>query len=101
MPDLSETATGEFQPKPTPLSLVCPVCRATQGVSDQCRRCRADLSSINTLRRSEAFASLAALMNLVAGNQSDFKQSLRTLELLAPQKAKALHHLDQTMPTDD
>jgi hypothetical protein len=100
MPDFSDTDTGELQPKPTPLSLVCPVCRATQVVSDQCRRCRADLSSINTLRRSEAFASLAALMNLVAGKQSDVKQSMRTLELVAPQNAKALHPLVQTMPTD-
>ncbi|MEO9592649.1 hypothetical protein [Rhodopirellula bahusiensis] len=100
MPDLSDTAAGELPTSPTPLSLTCPVCRAKQVVSDQCRRCRADLSSINALRRSEAVASLAALANLVAGNPSDAKQSLRTVEMLAPQNAKALQHLLATQSAD-
>jgi hypothetical protein len=37
---------------------------------------------------------------LVAGNQSDAKQSLRTVEMLAPQNAKALQHLLATQSAD-
>jgi hypothetical protein len=54
-------------------SMTCPTCRAEQGWSGECRRCKCDLSDLRAVWRAGCHARQACLQSLADG---DFARAL-------------------------
>src|SRR5262245_57539549 len=62
--------------------LRCPVCRADNAAGPQCRRCKADLSSLFEVREHRDVAVAQARAALAAGRTPQFVEAAETAYLL-------------------
>lgn len=67
-----------------PIELRCPTCGAAQQLSDECRRCKCDLSLVAALHRQRHAARRETLHALRDGRYHDATLSARRLWALAP-----------------
>jgi primosomal protein N' len=66
------------------LTLRCPVCRATQTIRDQCRRCQADLSLVARAHRRVAYLMAERERARAAGDRWREQSLLQELDQLVP-----------------
>jgi hypothetical protein len=72
----------------------CPLCRATLGDDDTCRRCKADLGTVRQVMRESRDLTGAAMHSLAVGNMTDAQRLLRrALDLHATPETRALWEL--------
>ena len=72
----------------------CPLCRATLGDGDICRRCKADLGSVRRVVRESRALTGAAMHSLTLGNRAAAQRLLRrALDLHATPETRALWQL--------
>lgn len=72
----------------------CPLCRATLGDGDTCRRCKADLATVRQVMRESRALTGAAMHSLALGNTTDAQRLLRrALDLHATPETRALWQL--------
>jgi hypothetical protein len=77
----------------------CPLCRATLNGAETCRRCRAELQSVQRVEREGQVLVDAAIHSLSLDNVMTAERLLRrALALHAAPEANALWQLVQTLP---
>jgi hypothetical protein len=72
----------------------CPLCRATLNGAETCRRCKAELASVQAVDRDSQAVAGAAMYRLTRGEMAASRQLLRrALDLHATPEINALWRL--------
>ena len=72
----------------------CPLCRATLGDGDTCRRCKAELATVRRVMRESQALTGAAMHWLAQGNTTAARRLLRrALDLHATPETRTLWRL--------
>jgi tetratricopeptide (TPR) repeat protein len=74
------------------IELKCPTCGAAQTLSDECRRCKCDLSLVAAVLRQQRDARRDTVRCLRAGRHKQALQAARRLWAIAPD-AEAARYL--------